>query len=576
MRAPAALLVWLTLVTPPALRAEDPANTGGYGEIIEVRVVNVEVVVTDRKGRRVEGLVPKDFRLRVDGKDVPVSYFSEVREGTALAVESGDPRATAEPVLEGRAGNRFLVFIDDYFAVAEQRDRVLARLEQQFGVLAPEDRVAIAAFDGRRLTVLTEWTASVDALSKALEAAKKRPTFGLREAAERRSAQGLATIAEQAGLTDQAGVGAFIPTESRLVGPQKAYAEELQGRLRREINAVIGAMRIFSSSKERKVLVLLAGGWPYSPEEAVGANPVGYSEKELREGIGLYGPLVDSANLLGYTIYPVDLPGISTAVADAAAGPHPSGGRPVGPGGNTGEIAPSTAVGAPSVQALAENGLDGTLQLLAKETGGRATLNSGRDVAFERVVEDTRSYYWLGFSVDRKHDNRPHEIRVDLQRKELAARYRNGYRDLSRSVELSMRVENGLLMGRAASEHPLPVKIGEVKKIEQKGKELVEVSLLVGIPVDGVTVVPQGREYVVDVELQIGVAGASGATKLQKVPIQLKSERQPKAGGLMRYDTTLTLAPESHDVVLALLDPLTGKVLSSQFKIGRDAEPAGN
>ena len=49
-----------------------------FGEEIDVRVVNVEAVVTDRDGKRVTGLRPEDFRLRVDGKELPVEYFSEV------------------------------------------------------------------------------------------------------------------------------------------------------------------------------------------------------------------------------------------------------------------------------------------------------------------------------------------------------------------------------------------------------------------------------------------------------------------------------------------------------------------
>jgi len=41
-----------------------------FGETIDVRVVNVEVVVTDGSGNRVNGLKPADFHLKVDGKEV--------------------------------------------------------------------------------------------------------------------------------------------------------------------------------------------------------------------------------------------------------------------------------------------------------------------------------------------------------------------------------------------------------------------------------------------------------------------------------------------------------------------------
>src|SRR3954449_7059348 len=62
-----------------------------FGEEMDVRVVNVEAVVTDRQGNRVTGLKPADFRLRVDGKEVPLDYFSEVKEGRVLAPAVAEP-----------------------------------------------------------------------------------------------------------------------------------------------------------------------------------------------------------------------------------------------------------------------------------------------------------------------------------------------------------------------------------------------------------------------------------------------------------------------------------------------------
>ncbi|MYJ24076.1 MAG: hypothetical protein F4080_00670 [Holophagales bacterium] len=38
-----------------------------FSEVIDVRVVNIEVVVTDRDGNRVHGLTASDFELLVDG-----------------------------------------------------------------------------------------------------------------------------------------------------------------------------------------------------------------------------------------------------------------------------------------------------------------------------------------------------------------------------------------------------------------------------------------------------------------------------------------------------------------------------
>jgi VWFA-related protein len=117
--------------------------------------VDVEVVVTDREGNRVRGLSAGDFRLLVDGIEVPVERFGEVAGGTV--------------------GRSYLVFIDDSLSIAVQRDLVLWEIERDLDRLGPEDRMAIVAFDGDRLHPLADWTGDREALAAALAEARKRP-----------------------------------------------------------------------------------------------------------------------------------------------------------------------------------------------------------------------------------------------------------------------------------------------------------------------------------------------------------------------------------------------------------------
>src|ERR1044072_8299073 len=146
-----ALAAGLAAAPPPA---PEPPPTSPFGEEIDVRVVNLEVVVTDRKGERVSGLSAADFTLSVDGKPVPVEYFSEIREGRLQATAdapagapgprecsresrerplrappdppAGAPRAGGvQPLAAAAAGTNYLVYIDDYFTVAQQRDQGL-------------------------------------------------------------------------------------------------------------------------------------------------------------------------------------------------------------------------------------------------------------------------------------------------------------------------------------------------------------------------------------------------------------------------------------------------------------------
>jgi VWFA-related protein len=111
--------------------------------------------VTDREGNRVRGLSAGDFRLLVDGIEVPVERFAEVAEGAV--------------------GRSYLVFVDDSLSIAVQRNLVLWELERDLDRLGSDDRMAIVAFDGERLHSLADWTGDREALAAALAEARKRP-----------------------------------------------------------------------------------------------------------------------------------------------------------------------------------------------------------------------------------------------------------------------------------------------------------------------------------------------------------------------------------------------------------------
>ena len=57
-------------------RAQDVGSAGLFSETVEVRVVDVDVYVTDKKGLPVTDLTRDDFLLMVDGHEVDLAYFS--------------------------------------------------------------------------------------------------------------------------------------------------------------------------------------------------------------------------------------------------------------------------------------------------------------------------------------------------------------------------------------------------------------------------------------------------------------------------------------------------------------------
>ena len=155
MRLTAGPVVALLLAALPAAAQEAPLPNL-FSDVMDVRVVNVEAVVTDRKGNRVRGLEASDFELLVDGEQVPIDYFSEIDEGLAVATQDDGTESVPALTPDEPVGTNFLIFIDELFAIRRQRDGFLNRLEGDLALLDPSDQVAIDAFDGYDVTRLTD------------------------------------------------------------------------------------------------------------------------------------------------------------------------------------------------------------------------------------------------------------------------------------------------------------------------------------------------------------------------------------------------------------------------------------
>ncbi len=68
--------------------------TETFVDTVYVQVVEVDVVVTDRKGRPVSGLKRDDFELYVDGVPVEISNFFESK---VFGERPGSPREQPAP-----------------------------------------------------------------------------------------------------------------------------------------------------------------------------------------------------------------------------------------------------------------------------------------------------------------------------------------------------------------------------------------------------------------------------------------------------------------------------------------------
>ncbi len=537
-----ALALFITALFIAAVPASSQEDTPGlFGEVVDVRVVNLEAVVTDKKGTRVFDLQPSDFRLRVDGAPMPIDFFTEVQGGVAVAGlgTEVDTDSGAMPAFETgqTVGTSYLVFIDDYFAIASQRNIVLDNLIGSLANLRPEDRMAIVAFDGRNLDMLTSWSSAQPTLERTLRAARERFAYGLHRRSERLN-----------------GFGVF--------GNASRFSRNRESRLQLErvTEAVVSTLQGFAQPPGRKVALMLSGSWPAGSfiEQADSTLGTGNTDLTLTRSIA------ETANLLGYTLYPVDLAGIQTVRFDDDDLSFTSINV------NTGGFAGNNSIDRQrrdGTRGLFSPDIDrqSTLRVLARDTGGRALLAGDRLAALPKVVQDTSSYYWLGFSPDRQRDDIRHRIELEVLRPGLKVRTRNSFLDLSRDAEVTMMAQSALLFGATNQLSALSVEIGETTR---KGLSRMNVPVRLSIPVNEVTMVPSGGKYVAEVEVRLAAMDRYGSrSDVPVTPLRLTLDGAPDANGRLFYETTLKMRRQPHDLVISVHDTPSGQVLTSLVSV---------
>ncbi len=501
-----------------------------------------------------------------------MQYFSEVRSREVVAGDAGEtPPAVAEG---GAVATNYVLFVDDDHTQEAFRRQVLYGFRDSLDGLPTQDRIAVVVQSRNRLELLGPFTRDREETRAALEELDRGGRFGgvaqiddlsfigatgaggssslatgaslelvpgatgepdaLREcrdiradrpfdpadrqidaALDRLSAAGFDTVADRLSA---AGMSLIEMTPRCLV--DDAMASILERDLTLSVNAVTSAMRALEQPEGRSVLLLLAGRWP------TGEIRVGRSGAELGTELDLLDGLIDTANLLGYTVYPMDQQG-----------------------------------GLPSVRWW------GNLRYIARETGGVAFMAGSNLDALERVSRDTSSYYWLGFVPEYRRDDRVHDIEVDVLRPGLRVRARRGYVDLSRSAQADIEVQRTLLFPpqKEPAAAVLKAWVGAPRKL---GRRMMAVPIDLEVPLGMFAALPYGAEYVQRLEVRFATIDDAGWRAEQAaIPLDVRSDSAPDPGAVFDYYTEVTLRREPHVVVVTVHDPVSRQTVSARVEV---------
>ena len=522
-----ALLLTLTGATPK--RPQVPS----LGETIEVNIVNVDVVVTDKDGNRVRGLAKSDFTILEDGKTREISNFAEFAspmpdgEITERAVDS--PPAQPRTVLLFIERDTKLPPFDAERFIDSLRDTVRNTIRR-----GDAAGVVIWADSGQVRVNFTDDVEKIDLVLRTLRAEltgaqRKTPeqliadvddimNFELEIAARAEELNMAYTVSDRSVVTEQVGALASL--------------SELT-RMKRKVNAINAAINSMASAEGKKVLLLathrlgeIAGGEFYyeSGEDLLSQDVrTRFNTRDLVDSI------IRNANAGGVTIYPV----------------YPAG-RPV----------KASAGGAEYLTVMNEMQ---SLQKLAKQTGGLEAAGTAEFVTLMRRVEDDMSdYYSLAYRIDSSRDDRKRDIVVKTKDPSLTVRARRSYVEKSDETRMKDRLMAALVRTSNDSMFLIEAQLGDSKK-QRRAKETVP--LQVRIPIGALTVVPEGGTHVGVFSVFV-LAGAGGeevsALRQQTQRFEIPPADLPKAvSGHFTYDLDLVLNEKADRVAVGVLDEVS-------------------
>lgn len=372
---------------------------------ISTQLVQVDAVVTDKKGNHIEDLSVGDFELFVDGKKQDLTHFKRIslppvkRELPPVKKSDAPPAPANMPTkqIEPKDVRRTIAFIvDDLGLGFTSTERVRETLRQFLDrQMQPGDLVAIIR-TGRGLGMLEQFTSDKRLLYAAIEklmwnplSRDMTPNFGS-EAGLGDSEESLEAASNQQSI--DSGMDSFRNT---------MFATGTLGA----INFVVNGLRPLPG---RKSVILLSDGFNIYPPSNNLNDPDAVAQSIMvQEALK---QLVEMANRSSVVIYSMDAKGL----------------LPLVPGGETG----GRPTGDSYAQAMQQNqeSLEGPMNLAA-QTGGFATFNNNDlNIGIQEALYDQQSYYLIGFDPDDEmFDRKQHKIKVTVKRPGLRVRARQGF-----------------------------------------------------------------------------------------------------------------------------------------------------
>lgn len=538
----------------PAAPAQD-----NFVETVNVSVVNVDVYVTDKSGKRITGLTKDDFEITENGKAVAITNFYAVEGGRAnLVGDEPPPPPPATPAVPGQKPQppplpedqrlRLIVYIDNFNMRPFNRNRVMRELRVFLSQKVNKgDQVMLVTYD-RSTHVRQTFTSDTDLINSALLGIEKISAQGVHADSERRDA--LRQIEESRSAAEAEGIA-------------RSYAESTFNDLSFSIDALKDLVASLAGMPGRKAILYVSDGLQmiagqdvyYAVQSKYGEQSIGLTTAIQYDASRRFTELANQANANRVTFYTIDAAGLR--VYSSISAENQTAGQGI------------------YIDSVQISNLQAPLQMLAEKTGGVAIINRNEVLpALNKVADDFGSYYSLGYSPTHYGDGRYYKIDVKVKRKGFIVRHREGYRDKSFESRMTDGTLAVLNFPFEDNRFGLQIEFGQPTARED-GFFLVPV--VVRIPLGKLVLVPRDQTQEARVRLYIAAMDdQGGVSDVQQVPLPISipaSEVQAAMGKHYAYSVNLLMRRGDQKVAVGVRDDVAGEssFVSRTLRVGGGA-----
>jgi VWFA-related protein len=426
--------------------------------------VRVDVVVTDKDDKPIEGLTKDDFEILEEGKPQTVADFTAVsipavsREIAVNVAREPQPDVVTNtpPAPDSRL---FAIVVDDLHLIEQDLVRIKRTLTDLVNMMSPEDEVALVFVSHSNLSV--NFTRDTSKIMARIENIKAALGFGLDALAAGPD------VEQPPGGLPAAARGRAESMVDKVAGPppsrfRAAYAMHAATALQLVAKALAG------SSHGRRAVFFVTGGTTIDPFRADAGDALDLDFRGVQDE---YKRVFDTAKRADVPIYVIDPRG-NLSAAEAVRGAPPASEAILG------RIRGNIAIQHNNMAAIAVN------------TGGRAIFNaSDMTRMMQDIVRENGSYYLLGYYPQPfVADGKFHDIQVRVKRDGVRVRARAGY-DATKPgasvAAVSTVVNDALEAGVNVSGLPLRVFAEPITTDGKKASIAVTVEVDYPLPMDG-------------------------------------------------------------------------------------------